>query len=129
MATVTVGGLPYELLNPDDLDFGQQRRLKRYSGGMGIAEIVRGLQGGAMDPDAWFALILLSVQEKNPTFSEADLEKLNMVEIVMSGQDDPEDEVDVVPPAEAPAAASGPARRSRSASGSAATPATSGAPA
>lgn len=79
---ITIDGEAFDLVNLDTLDFGEQRMLKRLTGGMGIEAITAGLE--TMDPDAWFGLILFSIRRVRPDFQQGILEKTNFLELIQS---------------------------------------------
>lgn len=108
MASIKVQDRRYELVQVDSLTFSQQRNLKRLTSGMTLPEIELGFK--ALDVDAWFGVVFMTVQKVNPAFTEDELEDLNFVEIMGSIEGDADDEADAVPPpSESSEAASAPA--------------------
>lgn len=131
--TFDIGGLQYELIDPDDFDFDQGAELKKLTNGMGLFEFQEGFNRG--DMDAWRGILLMSIQVTNPKFTMADLGRQKIGPVLLALQEQMQAELDALkakgaaasPPAGAPARS----RRgaSRSASGGAETPGASGAPA
>lgn len=127
MPTITINEREYDLLSIDKLTFADQRRLKKATGGMSLQKISDGLD--EVDPDAWFGVVLLSVQKINPRFTEAELNELNMVELINAMKDEDDEEEPANPPAPAaPEAADASASDSTKSSDGAETPETSGTP-
>lgn len=126
MPTITINEREYDLLSIDKLTFADQRKLKKVTGGMSLQKIADGLD--EMDADAWYGVVLLSVQKLNPRFTEAQLGEVNMVDLLGAMTDDDE-EVSADPPAPAaPEAAAASASDSTKSSDGAETPETSGTP-
>lgn len=80
MVTINIDGEQFELVRLDTLSFGEQRELKRLSGGMSIRQIAEGLE--ELDADAFFGLVLFSIRRKRPDFKAETLEALNFTKIV-----------------------------------------------
>ncbi len=79
-ATFTVNGRAYQIADTDRLTFGEQRALKRLSG-IATADFDDALI--AMDADAWFALLLVSMRRDRPDATEAELEAVDFIEVMM----------------------------------------------
>lgn len=90
MASITLNEREYDLLALDKLSFDDQRKLKKITGGMSLARIAAGLD--EMDADAWFGVVLLSVQKANPKFTLAELGSVNMVDLLGAIEDDEDDD-------------------------------------
>ena len=101
--TFEVDGKSYELAQVDDMTFREARLMKSYTPATG-AELVNALM--AADPDAWFAVMLVSMQRArgagtSPDLLEEELGETNFMATV-SGFFEDEEEADVPPP-ESPA--------------------------
>lgn len=77
---ITIDGEHFDLVSLDDLDFGEQRVLKRLTGGLTIEAITTGLE--QLDVDAWFGLILFSIRKVRPDFSAETLERVNFKDLL-----------------------------------------------
>jgi hypothetical protein len=79
--TFTVNGRSYQIAVVDELSFGEQRAIKRISGGITARDLDDALH--AMDPDAWFALLLVSMRRDRPETTEEELEATDFVDVMM----------------------------------------------
>lgn len=79
--TFEIGGLRYKLLDHDDFDFDQGSAFEELTGA-GQFEVDEALLKGSMK--VWRGLLLMSIQEKNPTFTMADLGKLKVAPVIQS---------------------------------------------
>lgn len=79
---ITIDGEAFDLVSLDDLDFGEQRVLKRLTGGLSIEQITTGLE--ILDVDAWFGLILFSIRKVRPDYAVEALEKVNFKDLLES---------------------------------------------
>lgn len=70
---VTVDGTKYELVDFDKMTWPETKVAKQVSG-MNLAQMEQGCLG--MDPDAWFAWVLVSIRRQQPRLTERDLEQM-----------------------------------------------------
>lgn len=102
--TVEVNGKPVEIIPLSEMTVKELRLVKATSG---MTPSVVAAVLDEMDPDAWLAVLLVSVQRVEPDTKEEDLEGLGLADLIStldSGDD-------VIPPmvgAEAPAISSEP---------------------
>lgn len=128
--TVHISDRDWTLVPIEKLSFKEARELKRASGGMTPAEVMRGVEG--LDADATFAWLYVSIRREWPSLTMEELEHAigdtSVVDVVSSITDMDAPEVATGPPAVA-GATDAPALNGDSATTpQASTPGTSGPP-
>ena len=78
--SIKVDGREYPLVGVAELTWKERRELKRLSGGMTASEFEAAWK--AADPDAWYALTLLSVRRVDPTFPDDGLDGVNFEQVL-----------------------------------------------
>ena len=101
--TVTVNGKPVEIIPLSEMTVKELRLVKATSG---MTPSVVAAVLDEMDPDAWLAVLLVSVQRVEPDASVEDLENLGLADLIASLDSGEETEVPPVEGAEAPAISS-----------------------
>ena len=98
MAKITIDGRELETPDYNDLDMGQARIIKRYSG-MSLRELG---EADPSDPDVIAAFCHLALASADPDRSYADIEaevsKIKFAKLVIENRDEQEDDADVPPP-------------------------------
>jgi hypothetical protein len=100
-----INGRGYEILRTGDLTFDEWRYCKRETGGMGVSAFEDALR--SMDPDAWWALLTVSLERLRAHDALRDLGSANFAAILAS-LPDAEDEEAGAAEDPTPAAASEP---------------------
>lgn len=78
--SIKVDGRDYPLASVAELTWKERRELKRLSGGMTASEFEAAWK--AADPDAWYALTLVSVRRVDATFPDDGLDAVNFERVL-----------------------------------------------
>ena len=79
-ATFTINDHRYDLADTETLTFREQRLVQRLSG---IAAVDLDDELAAMNADAWYGLLLVSMRRQRPDVSEAELDDRGFVEVML----------------------------------------------
>ena len=107
-----VNGRSYPFVAPAEMTMDEARELKRISGGMGLASVETALQD--VDPDAWTAVLLVSMRRVDPAAKDDVLDSVSPAELIGTMAEAiaaAQAEADAVPPP-SPAGGNGPASSS-----------------
>lgn len=75
-----VNGESYPLVPPGEMTMGEAREAKRITGGMGLLPLEAGMQD--CDPDAWTAVLLISMRRVDPAARDDVLDSVNPAELI-----------------------------------------------
>lgn len=75
-----VDGRSYPLVEPGNMTMGEARELKRLSGGMTLAGAENALH--EVDPDAWTAVLLISMRRVDPAAKDSVLDDVKPAELI-----------------------------------------------